>query len=247
MKKIISQLQNLGLFTTGVVAHHMGSKLLDYNQDMEELKEQEKRDSLIKDMSNNIETIKDHCEKISSEGVKILEKNVVSDYNINLLNKKIEEASKSKDILLKTWAEEKTKTSNIENNRWDEVIIDMHNKLEEVNRYITEIGKNGKNYISNINDLYKYLDNLSLLQELALLHILIICSIIFIIINILIVLLGNQIINYFNLEIKYPSLSTFFKLRITYQKYYLTWNIFLLFSLLLLGLGINILIIYTKA
>ena len=65
-------------------------------------------------------------------------------------------------------------------------------------------GNNKDNsFLSNFNNLYDYLDNLSLMQESAIYHILVFLSLIFIIFNILGILFGNEIINYFNLEKNY--------------------------------------------
>lgn len=76
-------------------------------------------------------------------------------------------------------------------------------------------------FISYFKILYDYLDTLSLLQESAILHILIFLLLILIVINILSALFGNEIIKYFNIENKFPSLSIFFKLRSKFQQYYL--------------------------
>ena len=62
------------------------------------------------------------------------------------------------------------------------------------------------------------------------------------ILNILAIFFGNEIIKYFNLESKFPSLASFFKLRTKFQKYYLLWNIFIFFVVCFIGIFINIII-----
>ena len=90
--------------------------------------------------------------------------------------------------------------------------------------------------------LINYLDSLTLLQEGGLFHIMIFSTILVIIFDILGIFFGNEIIKYFNIENKFPSLSNFFKLRAELQRYYLMWNITLLFVLCIGALGINILV-----
>ena len=67
-------------------------------------------------------------------------------------------------------------------------------------------------------------------------------SLIFTSINILGALFGNEIIKYFDLEKKYPKLNTFFSYRAKFQKYYLSWNIFLLLILIIAAILLNIFI-----
>ncbi len=93
----------------------------------------------------------------------------------------------------------------------------------------------------DLNKFYSYLDGLSLHQEGALFNIFVLLVILVTIFSILGVFFGNEIIKYFDLENKYPKLSTFFKVRAKLQRYYLMWNIFILLSLCIFGLFINIL------
>ena len=90
--------------------------------------------------------------------------------------------------------------------------------------------------------LINYLDSLTLIQEGGLFHIMIFSTILVIIFDILGIFFGNEIIKYFNIENKFPSLSNFFKLRAELQRYYLMWNITILFVLSIGALGINILV-----
>ena len=90
--------------------------------------------------------------------------------------------------------------------------------------------------------LINYLDSLTLLQEGGLFHIMIFSTILVIIFDILGIFFGNEIIKYFNLEQKFPKLNKFFKLRANLQRYYLMWNIFLLFVLCIFSIGIDILV-----
>lgn len=69
------------------------------------------------------------------------------------------------------------------------------------------------NPISSYYKLFEYLDTLILLQETALLNILILIIVMLTVINILAVLFANEMIKYLNLEEKYPALSKFLRLR----------------------------------
>ena len=102
--------------------------------------------------------------------------------------------------------------------------------MDEINKLIEN---SKKNFISlDISSFYDYLDNLSLLDELALFYIIILTSLISIGFNITSVFFGNEIIIYFNLEQKFPRLAFFFRLRSQFQKYYLIINLSLLFIIL---------------
>ena len=83
----------------------------------------------------------------------------------------------------------------------------------------------------NIFNIYDYLDSLTLLEESSLLHIFMFSIILLILTGIIGTLLSNEIIKYFDLENKYPSLHTFLKIRSKLQRYYLIWNTVILFVL----------------
>ena len=96
-------------------------------------------------------------------------------------------------------------------------------------------------FISAINILYRYLDTLTLHQEGALFNLIILISILSNLFSILGIFFGNEIIKYFKIENKYPWLRSFLLIRAKFQRYYLMWNIFMLFVFCLFGIGINLL------
>lgn len=98
------------------------------------------------------------------------------------------------------------------------------------------------NFLPNLNNLYDYLNSLTLMQESAIYHIFVFISLILINFNILGILFGNEIINYFNLEKKFPSLYIFFFLRSKFNRYYLIWNVSLLFVICFASIYINLLV-----
>ena len=100
----------------------------------------------------------------------------------------------------------------------------MLSVTEKINKLLDSFNNGsgkGNNFMPNLKDLYDYLNNMSLLEEASLLHILLFLVIMVTVFNILVALFSNEIIKYFNLEQKYPSLDAFFKLRIKFQRYYL--------------------------
>ena len=90
--------------------------------------------------------------------------------------------------------------------------------------------------------LINYLDSLTLLQEGGLFHIIIFSTILVIIFDILGIFFGNEIIKYFKLEERFPRLGIFFRLRLKFQRYYLTWNILILFLVCFTGIYVNLLL-----
>ena len=64
------------------------------------------------------------------------------------------------------------------------------------------------------------------------------------IVNIFSALFANEIIKYFNLENRFPRLSLFFKIRLTLQKYYIIWNVFVLMVVCIFAVGINTVCLY---
>ena len=80
-------------------------------------------------------------------------------------------------------------------------------------------------FLPDLTSLYEYLDSLSLLQESAFFHIIVLTVILTCILNITSVFFGNEIISYFKLEEKYPKLAFFFKVRNQFQRYYLIFTL----------------------
>ena len=100
--------------------------------------------------------------------------------------------------------------------------------------------------VSVINRLYEYLDTLSILQESSILHILLFTVLTVTVLNILSVLFGIELIKYFKLEERMPKLAGFFRLRAQFQRYYLIWNVSILFTVCLFGIIVNLLLFTVK-
>lgn len=126
----------------------------------------------------------------------------------------------------------------------------VDNCLEKFSQFTDVVDKvliktlsKGNKYTVDWNAYYAYLDTLSILEVSALFHILIFILLFLLTFNILSAFFGNEIINYFNLENKFPKLYTFFKLRQKFQRFYLFLNIFAMFIIMLAVIAINLLIL----
>ena len=118
-------------------------------------------------------------------------------------------------------------------------------KVHEAIKSITSLNSNSNNKLNfdfNIDSYYNYLDTLTLSEELALIHILFAILYLLIAFEFVSIFFGNELINYFDLENKYPKLKTFFKLRATYQRYYLIWCLLKLFLLSFVIIIFNLII-----
>ena len=118
-------------------------------------------------------------------------------------------------------------------------------KVHEAIKSIPSLNSNSNNKLIfdfNLDSFYSYLDSLTLAQELALIHILFAILYLLIAFEFVSIFFGNELINYFDLENKYPKLKTFFKLRATYQRYYLIWCLLKLFLLCFILIIFNLII-----
>ena len=109
-------------------------------------------------------------------------------------------------------------------------------KVHEAIKSIPSLNSNSNNKLNfdfNIDSYYNYLDTLTLSEELALIHILFAILYLLIAFEFFSIFFGNEIINYFDLENKYPSLSNIIKLRRKFQRYYLIINIGLILFIVL--------------
>jgi hypothetical protein len=241
MEKLIRALKTIGIFSVGVAGHHFGGKILDRKAELEADVLQSERDAKLDRIENDLQELKNYCKELSNRGNKMEANQTLSDDSINSLNENLSGATRSGSKIL-----EYLKESNLNsvNNEIGNNVTSMMKSLDNVKIVLDEIRKSSHNFISNFNlkEFYEYLDKMSLLQEFAFLHILIFLVLILTVLNILAVLFGNEIIKYFNIENKYPSLSTFLKLRYKFQRYYLLWNVFLLFILCIGGIGIDLLV-----
>jgi hypothetical protein len=103
-----------------------------------------------------------------------------------------------------------------------------------------------KDFLNLLNDkdsfkqLYKYLDSIGLYHEIFLINVLGLILIIVLITSLSGALLANEIINFFNLEKKFPKLKIILDLRIKFQKYYLLSNIIQIYFACIILIAVDI-------
>lgn len=118
---------------------------------------------------------------------------------------------------------------------------------ESVKKLLESINGNNK-LVSwtdfNLDNFYKYLNSLNLIELSALYHIIVLVLIAILSFNVLSAVLGNEIINYFKLEENFPKLNAFLRLRLKFQKYYLTLSFSLIFVLIFASIQINLLVLF---
>lgn len=135
---------------------------------------------------------------------------------------------------------------------------DINNKVSEFLSNVGEVPQGGKggsgvsdanhfidwNSITNLlSEFSDHMDALSLIQKGAVIHICFSISILFSLFTLIGVYFGDWFINYFNLELKYPRLATFFRLRRKFQNYYFIWNSLYILFILLIVISFNIFIL----
>ena len=115
----------------------------------------------------------------------------------------------------------------------------------ELSQYVDTVNKQDIFHgISNlIDDFKQYLDTLSADQLVALFNIFGYYMISQALISICLILLGDSVIQKFNLEIRFPKLSKFIKFRAKANRVYLSVYIIILISVLLVFSSVNVLML----
>lgn len=229
--------------SAAVVAHHYGSQLLDRNNTAKAEQAQTQRDEQITRVENKLDNVEKQVSELSN---KVNGDQTIPSDDGQFLAHKFSSIKESKNSI-----ENVMQNSTITEEQKSAVVESM-NKMatdyEEIKKVLEKFiggGSDGNKLFSDYFEVfYAYLDSLTLLEESALLHILLFIFLLLTCFNILVVFFGNEFIKYFDLENKYPKLHLFFKLRVTYQRYYLIWNIFLLFFVCISGICINLLVFY---
>lgn len=199
----------------------------------------QKQAEQISQITKDVSDLKASQDKISASIDKLSEGTIIPESEINkakeiyeeMLKQKGEELSKNSDSLIEFFNKYSNGSNgssfNNSNNNFDFSSI-----TENINLYF--------------NELYKFLDQLTLVQEGAFLHMLLFSYVLFCIYIIVGIFFGNEIIKYFNLEEKYPKLGTILKYRAKFQNYYLAFNIICIILICVFGIALNVLIFLNK-
>lgn len=255
MKNIRGNALTLLGFLGGVVGHHYIGKMLEYKNEMVASKEQSVKDEVL---NQNIQTVFDSLKDIAKgqdENTEILNKLVEKNSNIpsveaEVVTKKNEIGNKFCQKVLEFF--DGNQGNNINMDIYKEAyknVKDCAINSQEAQKALNELltkyrGKN--NFMSdfNLSDFYNYLNKLNLLELSALFHIIVLSMLLITVFNILSSLFANEIIKYFNLEEKFPKLAKFYQLRMKFQRYYLSLNIFIMFFICIVTIFINIMVLY---
>ena len=120
----------------------------------------------------------------------------------------------------------------------------IHNSMDDnLKKALEIINNNKKNLLDNLGELinnYKeFLSNLNLDQLCQLISITSSSLILICLLNIIIIYFANYIIDYLNLEIKFPKLAKFLKIRKMFQNFNIFLNLLLIFIALFLIIYVN--------
>ncbi len=251
--KLLESLNRIGLFLGGTVGSHLIDKALSYPGNSIAERNQAIRDANLKDAAEEA----NNFFEFATEQFQVIHNSVEAssnigasgDDNVDILDSAVLRSDwyQIADTIKSCSNSLLSKLSELNIPDWENSPIktNLQDVIKEVNRFnsILENDTNINNYVPGLSKLYEYLDTLTLLQESALLHIILFFILLTTVINILGVLFGNELLKYFNLEERYPNLAIFFKLRSKFQRYYLIWNVFILFTVCICGIGINVLLI----
>nr|QRH18072.1 hypothetical protein [Clavulina sp.] len=137
-----------------------------------------------------------------------------------------------------------TNTYNMNKTTADSNVTELINSISDW----TKGNNNSNNFINNIgedlnnlyNKSYYLIDSLSQTQKLYLINIFGSTTILFSLSTLIAVYFGDWIIEYFNLETRFPKVSKYFSIRRKLRTSYFIWNSILIFIVLLGLLIINI-------
>ena len=222
IKKYINILNNAIVFIAG---HHYISKILDTELEIIRTK---KLNEISQFLAENVRDIKTQI--FDPDKPSIPE---------NLTNEIIECANQSSESVTQI-----LNTVRLPFEFKDYILSQMHG-IEEKSKQLKSIldSVDKDSFVPWLDRLYAFLDSLTLFQESAVVHILLFIVLLLTVFNILYIFFGNEIISYFKLEQKFPSLSGIIRLRAKFQRYYLMWNIFILFLVCVFGIFANLLVL----
>nr|UEV87025.1 hypothetical protein [Grifola frondosa] len=99
------------------------------------------------------------------------------------------------------------------------------------------------NYIEPMNDLLSIFSSLSYEENLAIIHLSGSISILLSLLSIIFIFYGNIIIDYLQLEVRFPKLAKFIQLRRKFQQFYLFINILIISVISIIIIYINLLLL----
>jgi hypothetical protein len=255
MNKLKNNLTVLGTFLSGVVGHHYIGKILDYKSEIAASKEMELRaiseSENMEIMQNKLNSIIKNNENLSKNVETLIDKHV-PESQLSYVNELLDFGGKQcknvREILdkgpdnlnldfysLKATAYKAAVACEKANREASEGVKKLVDSINGSNKLVSDF---------NLESFYEYLNSLNLLELSALYHIIVLVVIAILSFNVLSAVLGNEIIKYFKLEESFPKLAAFLRLRLKFQKYYLTLSFSLIFLLIFASIQINLLVLF---
>ena len=221
--KIIQHFINtLGVLSFSMsIASFMDKKTFYEQKAIELQKECDLLKDVIIEKDDKLKIIIDKQEKLSDFVVKF------SDRVVNHINKNTNLESIPNDELIDF----------IEDDNLKDGLIELRKSIDDSDMS-NFLNMDIFNYINQI------LDSLTIHQVLAIVNISAFTVILVNITSLLGVFFSEYLIQYFNLEDKYPKLGKLIKMRRTYYKYYYLLNTFIIFIMVILSLYCNILMLF---
>lgn len=122
-------------------------------------------------------------------------------------------------------------------------IVQIHDAINSINpnlyvaktqiqEFIEQLRRSGHNFVDSFykyfEDFNNWISSLDYTQNIAFINLSGIFVILVTIISIIFIFYGNKILDYLNLEQRYPKIAKFIILRRKFQQYYLLWDIFII-------------------
>jgi len=119
---------------------------------------------------------------------------------------------------------------------------ELNSIINSIENYINSKNRNNftDSFMNLIHDLNNIIQNMSMHQQLAFLHISGSIFILTSLFSILTIFYGDFLITKFNLESRFPSLSKFIRLRRKFQHFYILLDVIICSIILLIIIYINI-------
>lgn len=191
---------------------------------------------------NNFETLTEKLNKYEELITKFNSKIIQAENELKI-------AAQKKDTIDLNSATELNTASELNSN--NDLISSASNQISDCTqllvKFLEEIkkgtGSNSNNFLNNFNSFFDYLSSLSTEHLGALGHIFASIFILFCLFSLISVFYGEKLIEYFNVEKRFPSLSNFIKLRRKFQHYYFLLNVILIVITLIYVIYVNLIVL----
>lgn len=234
-------IKNIWLSATKVFAG--GATVLSYQAWLDS----QNQTKLLKDQAKELSKQNDTLDNIRNSVEGVLDENVRNKLTAQVLEckEKVSEVSRSlgklnesKDNLFSN--EDKLTFENAFNSH-ESGINNLNKSTTELLKFLEDLkSKFNSDDINNIIENFKvYLSTLNTFELCVLFNIFVSIFITFCLISIILIYYGNFLINYFNLENKFPKLAKFIQMRRTFQEFYMLLNFSLIFIALIFMIYVN--------